>query len=88
MCFLTICRGHAGIEAAKPENPERAVFVPLSLQGPATASCLHVKASSSVWEQLDPDLVLSYDEIPKTLEFACLPQGTQPQDIGIPDPLS
>ena len=28
MCDLTICRGHVGTEATKPENPESPVFVP------------------------------------------------------------
>ena len=60
MCVLTICWGHVGIEAAKPENPDSPIFwwdLP-------TASCLQVKASNSVWQQLDPDLVLSGYKIP------------------------
>ena len=34
MCVLTICWGHVGIEAAKPENPDSPVFIP-NPRGPA-----------------------------------------------------
>ena len=65
MCVLTIRWGHVGIEAAKPENPDSPFFMPPLLRGPAySLACLQVKVSSSIWEQLDPDLVLSVYEIP------------------------
>ena len=48
MCVLTICWGHVGIEAAKPENPE----YPSSSLSLATCHSLAPtgKASSSIWE--------------------------------------
>ena len=60
---------------------------PLSSGDLPTASRLQVKASSSVWEQLDPDLVLFGLTRSQHTRVACLPQGTQPRDIGVPDPL-
>ena len=86
MCFLTICWGHVGIQAAKLEHPEYPSSS-LSLQGPATASRLqarHLTLSAS-----SRTLISSFPTTrPQHTRVACLPQGTQPQDIGVPDPPS
>ena len=60
---------------------------PSSLQGPATASRLqarHPTPSGSSRTLISPFPPAG----PQHTRVACLPQGTRPQDIGVPDPLS
>ena len=82
--LLTICWGYVGIEAAKLENPE---YPSSSLsQGPATASRLQARypaLSGSSRTLISPFPPAR----PQHTRVACLPQGTRPHDIGVPDPL-
>ena len=60
---------------------------PSSLQGPATASRLQARyptPSGSSRTLISPFPLAR----PQHTRVACLPQGTQPRDIGVPDPLS
>ena len=54
---------------------------PLSSGDLPTASRLQVKASSSVWEQLDPDLVLFGQRDPNTLELRAYRKEPNPETL-------
>ena len=60
---------------------------PSSLQGPATASRLQARHPTPSGSSRT--LISTFPPArPQHTRVACLPQGTRPQDIGVPDPLS
>ena len=79
MCDLTICRGHAGTEAAECENSERLSPSPL-LREPAYSLAPTGKGVQPVWESLNPDLVL-LQQGSNTLELRAYCKEPNPETL-------
>ena len=63
MCDLTICWGHVGNRGRQARESRSPSSSP-RLRGPAYSLAPTGKGVQPVWEPLDPDLVLSCNEVP------------------------